>query len=137
MRVACPSFLPSAARVPTFAPMPRVLFILALALYGFGAMDLHEWVHVPKSIGHWLEHHTDFGHHDGEGAQHHDEHGDHDPFGCDDHDMCTAFSFVGQVNEKHTLAFILPAVSAEVSVLDDEGGSAAHSGSKWNPPKLG
>lgn len=115
--------------------MRRLFFLLTLGLYGFSAMDLHEWAHVPQSVMHWVEHHTDMGHHDEETGHHHDEHGDHDPFGCDEHGTCTAFAFVGMVMEPQALRLDVPAAAQEQPVAVEQGALSAFSGSKWNPPK--
>ncbi|MBL7939366.1 MAG: hypothetical protein JNL43_08405 [Flavobacteriales bacterium] len=115
----------------------RPLFALTLALYAFSVLDLHEWAHVPQTIAHWIEHHTDFGHHDEETGQHHDEHGDHDPFGCDEHGACTAFAFVGLATEYKPISIVISMVDHHTAVPVDEGALSAYSGSKWNPPKLG
>ena len=115
--------------------MRRAAFLLTLALYAFSVLDLHEWAHVPQSIAHWLEHHSDLGHHDEDGGQHHDEHGDHDPFGCDEHGACTAFSTTGIAMEPQPLVLTVAPISHTIAVPYDEGALAAFSGSKWNPPK--
>lgn len=115
--------------------MRRLLFILTLGVYGFSAMELHEWAHIPATVVHWLEHHTDLGHHDEDLGHHHDEHGDHSPFGCDEHGTCTAFGFVGLMMEPQIATIHLPVVERPVAVPFDEGALAAFSGSKWNPPK--
>lgn len=115
----------------------RHLFSLTLALYAFSVLDLHEWAHVPQSVVHWLEHHTHTGHHGEDGDHHHDEHGDHDPFGCDEHGACTAFTFVGLVTEPRTMAWFVPVAAHKAAIPVDEGVTCAHTGSKWNPPKLG
>ncbi len=57
---------------------------------------------MPATVVHWVEHHTDLGHHDEETGHHHDEHGDHDPFGCDEHGTCTTFTMVGMMQEPRT-----------------------------------
>jgi hypothetical protein len=113
----------------------RRLFALTLALYAFSVLDLHEWAHVPQSIAHWLEHHSDLGHHDEDLGEHHSQHGDHDPFGCDEHGSCTAFAFVGLVSEPRPVPLAVPIIGRPVAVPVDEGALAAFSGSKWNPPK--
>ena len=115
--------------------MRRSLFALTLYFYAFGVLDLHEWAHVPASMIHWVEHHTDLGHNDEDLGHHHDEHGDHSPFGCEDHGTCTAFSFVGMVMEPHIAAIHVPVMDRPTAVPVDEGALAAFSGSKWNPPK--
>lgn len=117
------------------APMRRALFALTLSLYAFSVLDLHEWAHVPQSIVHWLEHHSDLGHHDEATGQHHTEHGDHDPFGCDEHGTCTAFAGVGIEVEPGTVTLIIPEAAHAMAVPFDEGAVTAFSGSKWNPPK--
>lgn len=115
----------------------RMSFALVLALYAFSVLDLHEWAHVPQTLTHWLEHHTDLGHHDEETGEHHDEHGDHDPFGCDEHGTCTAFAFVGMAVETHPVQLHVPGAALMTAAPMEEGALAAYSGSKWNPPKLG
>lgn len=116
--------------------MRRLLFLLTLALYGFSAMDLHEWAHVPQAIVHLLEHHSDFGHHDSEDApDHHGGSGDHHPFGGDCHEVfcaCGGAAFV-PMHQRVVLAVgtsFLSLGAAPVHELIE-----AYSGSKWNPPK--
>lgn len=113
----------------------RHLFALTLALYAFGVLDLHEWAHVPATVVHWMEHHTDLGHHDEETGHHHDEHGDHSPFGCDEHGTCTAFAFVGMVMEPFAAVIQVAVIDRPAAIAFDEGALDAFSGSKWNPPK--
>ncbi|MBK6831520.1 MAG: hypothetical protein IPG92_12655 [Flavobacteriales bacterium] len=115
--------------------VPRLLFLLTLAVYGFSATDMHEWAHVPATVVHWVEHHTDLGHHDEETGHHHDEHGDHSPFGCDEHGTCTAFGSVGLAMEPHAVSMQVSVIDRPAAVPVDEGALAAFSGSKWNPPK--
>ncbi|MBL8010546.1 MAG: hypothetical protein JNJ64_08060 [Flavobacteriales bacterium] len=115
--------------------MRRSLFALTLYFYAFGVLDLHEWAHVPTTIVHWVEHHTDLGHNDEDLGHHHDEHGDHSPFGCDEHGTCTAFGFVGLVMEPHVAEIHVSVIERPVAIPVDEGALAAFSGSKWNPPK--
>lgn len=117
--------------------MRRLLFALTLALYAFSVSDLHEWAHVPQTIAHWLEHHTDLGHHDEEAGHHHDEHGDHDPFGCDEHGTCTAFASVGAMTSAPSMYLCIAVAGHLLAMPADEEALAAYSGSKWNPPKLG
>jgi hypothetical protein len=120
---------------PYLVPPMRRLFALTLALYAFSVLDLHEWAHVPATVTHWVEHHTDLGHHDEALGHHHDEHGDHSPFGCDEHGTCTAFAFVGMVLEVEVATIMNSVIDRPIAVLFDEGALAAFSGSKWNPPK--
>ena len=115
--------------------MKRLLFLLTLALYGFSVMEMHEWAHLPTTVVHWVEHHTDLGHHDEDTGHHHDEHGDHDPFGCDEHGACTTFTMVGMMQEPRTESVHIPVIDRPAAVLVDESALAAFSGSKWNPPK--
>ncbi len=117
--------------------MLRPLFVFILAFYAFSALDLHRWVHVPQSIVHWLEHHTDFGHKDEEGPVHHHQHGDHDPFGCEEHGPFTTFTNPGHVQEPDALVLIAPSAPMVAVAVDDARALSAYSGSKWNPPKLG
>ena len=116
-------------------PTMRHFFALTIALYAFSVLDLHEWAHVPATVVHWVEHHTDLGHHDEAAGQHHDEHGDHDPFGCDEHGNCTAFAFVGMMLEPQPNTLHIPVIDRPTAVPVDESARDAFSGSKWNPPK--
>lgn len=116
--------------------MRRALFLLTLALYGFSAMDLHEWVRVPQVVVHLLEHHSDFGHHDSEDAtDHHDGPNDHHPFGGDCHEIfcaCSGAAFV-PMHQHVEIPIGTTYVSLGTAPVDDL--IEAYSGSKWNPPK--
>jgi hypothetical protein len=118
--------------------MHRWLLILTLALYGFTALDLHEWVRVPEVVLHLLEHHSDLGHHHDAPAQHdHEDSGHHDPFGHAHHEACGAGSLVSLPGEASTPALIISASARALLPAEAPMALSAFSGSKWNPPKLG
>jgi hypothetical protein len=126
----------------TFAPMRHLLFLLTLALYGSSAMELHEWVRVPQVVMHLLEHHSDLGHHDEEGAGHHTdelpgEAHDHSPFdeGCA-HEFC-ACGGLALLPMRSVMAWMPPMSGSELRTAEVEAYIASYSGSKWNPPKHG
>ena len=112
--------------------MRAILFSLVLALYGFSAFELHEWVRVPQAVLHVLEHHSDLGHHDKDVNGHE---GDHNPFddGCDEF-LCACAS-----------PAFLPALAVDLVLLENSGQVLAcpeqpllvsvFSGNIWNPPK--
>ncbi len=121
--------------------MRRLLFLLTLALYGFSAMELHEWLHVPQVVMHFLEEHTSedlhglfHADHDGGAPEHHDE--DHAPFEKDCHgEFCACGGLVA-------LAPVNPSFPISIAPLTTPVGAAllpmalnAFSGNVWNPPK--
>ena len=115
----------------------RPLFFITLALYAFSVMDMHMWAHVPQSIVHWVEHHSDLGHHDHAGGHHHDEHGDHDPFNCEEHGPFAAFTCASVALDPQAITWNVPIAVRVTAVPTDEGALSAYSGSKWNPPRHG
>ncbi len=118
--------------------MRRVLFALTLAIYGFSAMDLHEWVRVPHVVLHLLEHHSDFGHHHDAPAQHdHEDSGDHNPFGHENHEACGAGTLVSLPCDHACLRLIVPMSASALVPAEVRRALSGFSGSKWNPPKLG
>ena len=116
--------------------MRRLLFMLTLALYGYSAMDLHEWAHVPATIAHLLEHHSDFGHHDEEGSgQGHEHPGSHNPFGGDCHETFCACSGAAFVVMHQTMGIAYQEAAIALGELPVEMNIISGSGSVWNPPK--
>ena len=117
--------------------MPRLLFLLTLALYGYSAMDMREWVRVPQVVLHMLEHHSDLGHHDEEGSDH--EHGtghDHMPFDCDCHgEFCACSGTVALSTEPQAALISLVPLTATLGAAELPIASGAFSGNVWNPPK--
>ncbi|MEO8589760.1 MAG: hypothetical protein ABI432_10355 [Flavobacteriales bacterium] len=117
--------------------MRRALFLIALALYGFSAMDMHEWVRVPHVLVHLLEHHSDLGHHDAEGTgHHHDKPGDHDPFGGGCHEVFCACNGAVVINSdalRHVFS-VLPLMTT-LGMAELPIASGAFTGGVWNPPK--
>jgi hypothetical protein len=120
--------------------MRRLLFLLTLALYGFSATDMHEWLQVPQAVMHFLEQHTgeefhELFHNEHTGAQEHDEN-DHDPFSEDCHGEFCACSGLVALSPVHSafhisLAPITTAVGAHVLNVAPCG----FAGNVWNPPK--
>lgn len=120
--------------------MRRFLFLLTLAVYGFGAMELHEWLHVPQVVVHFLEQHTsedfhDLFHEEHTAGQQHNEH-DHDPFGEDcSGEFCACSGLVAlapvHIAFRISLAPITTAVGAHVLNVAPCG----FAGNVWNPPK--
>ncbi len=126
--------------------MRRMFFLLALGLFSWSALEMHEWVRVPEVLAHMLEHHSDLGHQDHANghcaneplATHdhtHDHDHDHSPFagGCHG-DACA----VGMVTLPmyYAVSIIIPAAGSQVIGSDIEARLASFSGSKWNPPKF-
>jgi len=118
----------------------RFSFALVMALYAFSAFEVHEWLHVPSAVAHFLEQHTseefhDLFHEEHTGAQEHDEH-DHDPFSEDCHGefcACSGLVALAPVNSAFhiSLAPITTAVGAHVLNVAPCG----FAGNVWNPPK--
>lgn len=118
--------------------MRRLLFSLTFLIYGFSAMDLHEWVRVPQVVLHLLEHHSDLGHHHDAPAQHdHEDSGDHNPFGHEGHEACGAGTLVSLPSDPSSLTLIVPSSACALAPAEVSMALSAFSGSKWNPPKLG
>jgi hypothetical protein len=122
--------------------MRRIFFLLTLGLYAWSATEMHEWVRMPQVLSHLLEHHSDFGHHDGDGTQH--DHGalpasehDHSPFddGCG-HEFCACGASALIATRPQVL--LVAAVGAVLSVENTAVGTYidSYSGSKWNPPRI-
>lgn len=112
------------------------LFAFTLVLYTFGVLDLHVWCHVPQTVAHWLEHHADFASNETHTDEHAHEHGDHEPFAEEGHGSCTAYLFLGNLQEDS-------GAHAHDSSARRIGRAqwsfvplSTYSGSKWNPPKL-
>jgi hypothetical protein len=117
--------------------MRRLLFVLTLAVYGFSAMDLHEWVRVPQVVLHLLEHHSDLGHHDEEGSQHGD-HGDHDhsPFDEDCHgEFCACSGLLALCSTEGSALISLLPLTTTLGAQELPMASGAFTGGVWNPPK--
>ncbi|MGV9012827.1 MAG: hypothetical protein ACOH13_09565 [Flavobacteriales bacterium] len=115
--------------------MRAILFSFVLALYGFSALELHEWVHVPQTVLHVLEHHSDLGHHDKDVNGHEEHESDHNPFddGCDEFlCACASPAFLPEM----PVEFILLENSGQVLVCPEQPVlMRAFSGNIWNPPK--
>lgn len=120
--------------------MRRLLFLLTLTVYGFSALELHEWLHVPQAVMHFLEQHTseefhDLFHDEHTGAEQHDEH-DHDPFSEDCHGefcACGGLVALSPVNGSFRISTASIATMVGAHVLD--GQPRGFSGNIWNPPK--
>lgn len=117
--------------------MRQLLFALTLALYGFSAMDLHEWVRVPQVVLHLLEHHSDWGHHDEEGSEHgHEGEHDHTPFDFDCHgEFCGCGGMIALAIDRSPLLVSSVPLSTTLGVAELPIASGAFTGSVWNPPK--
>lgn len=119
-------------------PMRQLLFLLTTALYGFNAMELHEWAHVPQVVGHLLEHHSDLGHHHDVPAEHgHSDDADgHNPFGHDHNEACGASSVISLPLDPYTISLIVPTSTSLLAPPHLAIALSAFTGSKWNPPKF-
>ena len=116
--------------------MRRYLFLLTLALYGFSAMDLHEWVRVPQVVLHLLEHHSDLGHHDENGADHGDTEHDHTPFDEDCHgEFCACSGMIALPSDQRAWVVSLIPLTTTLGVAELPIASGAFTGGVWNPPK--
>jgi hypothetical protein len=114
----------------------RPAFLLTLVLYAFSVLDLHEWAHVPATVVHWLEHHTDLGHHDEETGHHHDEHGDHDPFSEDCHgEFCACSGLVALSPVNRSLLISLQPLTTKVGAQFLNVAPSGFTGNVWIPPK--
>lgn len=124
-----------------FAPeMRRLLFIFTLAIYGFSAMEAHEWLHVPQVVMHFLEGHTgeefhDLFHDEHTGGQQHEEH-DHNPFKEDCHgEFCAGSGLIAlpPLNVAYHISLPPHATSVGVHVLNVA--LSGFTGNTWIPPK--
>ena len=117
--------------------MRTLLYTLTLALYGFSAMELHEWVRVPQVLIHLLEHHSDLGHHRDAPAEHgHGGDEGHNPFGHHNNEVCGIASVVSLPVDPCTLSGMVPTSIALPVPSEMALALSDYSGSKWNPPKL-
>ncbi|MBK8339824.1 MAG: hypothetical protein IPK99_07415 [Flavobacteriales bacterium] len=118
--------------------MRRLHFLLTLALYGFSATEMHEWVRVPQVVMHLLEHHSDFGHHHDDAAEHGhgDDDGAHNPFGHEHQEACGASCVVSLPVHPYSLSLIVPMSTALLLPSEMATALSDCTGSKWNPPKL-
>lgn len=117
--------------------MRRLLFLLTLALYGFSAMELHEWARVPQVVLHLLEHHSDLGHHDEEGSDHgHEGDHDHTPFGSDCHgEFCACSGMIALGSDDASPLISLVPLTTTLGGIELPIASGAFTGGVWNPPK--
>ena len=117
--------------------MRRHLFLLTLALYGFSALDLHEWARVPQVALHLLEHHSDLGHHDEEGSEHgHDSDHDHTPFDADCHgEFCACSGMIALPTDQRALLVSLAPLTTTMGMAELPIATGAFTGGVWNPPK--
>ncbi|QQR86943.1 MAG: hypothetical protein IPJ76_01575 [Flavobacteriales bacterium] len=116
--------------------MRRLLFLLTLAVYGFSAMELHEWVRVPQVVLHLLEHHSDLGHHDEETSDHHDHDGDHDPFGKGCHgEFCACSGMIALPTDQRASIVCLLPLTTTLGEAKLPIALGAFAGGVWNPPK--
>ncbi len=115
--------------------MRTILFTIVLSLYGFSALEMHEWVRVPQAVAHLLEHHSSWGHHDKQ-VNGHDEHeGDHNPFddGCDE--LLCACATPAFFPEHAGMSVLLSTSISTMSGPEQLAKLATYSGNVWNPPK--
>lgn len=120
--------------------MRRFLFVITLGLYAFSALELHEWLHVPQVVVHFLEEHTsetfhDLFHEDHTVAHEHDEH-DHDPFDEDCHGefcACSGFVALSPVHDRLRISPVPFATEMGGDVLNVA--PCGFAGNVWNPPK--
>lgn len=119
----------------------RYLFALTLALYGFSAMELHEWVRVPQVVMHFLEEHTSEEFHDlfhsehGTGEADHQEH-DHTPFDEDCHgELCACSGLVALAPINASFRISVEPLTTMVGRALLPMAPSAFSGNVWNPPK--
>ena len=115
--------------------MRTILFALVLALYGFSAMEVHEWVRVPQAIAHQLEHHSDWGHHDSESGGHEEHPGEHSPFGHGCHEVLCACATPAFFPEHAGMSMLLSTSISTMIGPEQLATLATFSGKVWNPPK--
>lgn len=122
--------------------MRRLLFIFTLALYGYSALELHEWVRVPQVAMHFLEQHTSEEFH----ALFHAEHGtagaeeggdhDHTPFEEDCHGaFCACGGPIALPPNSSGLLLSTAPLAVAVGTWCSPLALNAFSGNVWNPPK--
>lgn len=118
----------------------RFSFALVLALYAFSAFEVHEWMHVPSAVGHFLEQHTSEDFHDlfhqehGPTQQH--DHDDHDPFSEDCHgEFCACSGLVALSPVNSSLQIGVAALTTVVGAHVIDVPPCGYSGNVWNPPK--
>lgn len=121
--------------------MRRLLFALTLAVYGFSAMELHEWVRVPQVVLHFLEQHTSEEFHDLFHGEHtgtvstHDEH-DHDPFDEDcPGEFCACSGMIAVVPANCSFRISVASLTSLVGATPSPMALNAFTGNVWNPPK--
>ncbi|MBS1580831.1 MAG: hypothetical protein JST66_01390 [Bacteroidetes bacterium] len=118
--------------------MRRALFLLTLGLYAWSALELHEWVRLPEVVIHFVEHHSDFGHHDdaahtGQSEEH--QHG-HEPMSKDCRDHFCACNVPALIATRPQLIVTdLRGPLMTLEAFQESGDIASFSGSKWNPPR--
>lgn len=118
--------------------MRALLFLLTLGLYSWSALDLHEWVHMPEVVVHFVEHHSDLGHHDdaahaGQSEEH--QHG-HGPFDTDCHEHFCACSATPLIATRVQLTVTdITGRPQTLEALEAQAHLISFSGSKWNPPR--
>ena len=102
--------------------MRRLLFLLTLTVYGFSALELHEWLHVPQVVMHFLEQHTseDF----------------HDPFSEDCHgEFCACSGLVALSPVNRSLLISLQPLTTKVGAQFLNVAPSGFTGNVWIPPK--
>ncbi|MBK8227475.1 MAG: hypothetical protein IPK70_09920 [Flavobacteriales bacterium] len=118
----------------------RSSFGLVLALYAFSALEMHEWLHVPSVVAHFLEQHTgeefhDLFHEEHGPTQHHDDH-EHDPFNEDCHgEFCACGGLVALSPVNGSLQIGVAALTIAVGAHVIDVPPRGYSGTVWNPPK--
>lgn len=118
----------------------RFLFAFTLALYAFSALELHEWLHVPHAVAHFLEQHTSEDYHDlfhteHTGAEQHDAH-DHDPFSEDCHgEFCACSGLIALSPVSHSFRISLAPTTTVVGAHVLCVAPCGFAGNVWNPPK--
>lgn len=118
----------------------RLPFALVLALYAFSALEVHEWLHVPSTVAHFLEQHTgeefhDLFHEEHGPAHQHDDH-DHDPFSEDCHgEFCACSGLVALSPTNGSFRISVATLTTVVSAHVIDVPPCGFSGNVWNPPK--
>lgn len=120
--------------------MRRFLFILTLAIYGFSAMEAHEWLRVPQVVMHFLEEHTSeefhvLFHGEHTGGQQHEEH-DHNPFKEDCHgEFCACSGLLALSPLNIVIRISLPPNPTTGGTHVLNVASCGFTGDLWIPPK--